>query len=185
MRQPTSGYSDVPPVSVRSGTLAPGVSVYPGLLPYIDLAPPPNGLDQYGQPAHFASYSNPTSTNATSVRIDEKFGDKVTLFGRVGYAPSNQNVRSIYSINELDTITAVNKVVTLGAAILFTPHFVNEFHANWTKSSGNSISTLDNFGVSCPIWGLHQELHVRFRSIWRRLNQHQLGCRMAGWKCRR
>jgi hypothetical protein len=159
MRQPTSGYADVPSPTVRAGTLASGVNIYPGLLPYIDMAPLPNGLDIYGQPAHFASYSNPTSTNSTSVRIDEKLGDRVTLFGRVGYAPSNKNIRSIYSINEVDSTTAVNKVVTVGANIVFTPHFVNEFHANWTKSSGDSNSTLDSFGGSTvPTAAMYSEM---------------------------
>jgi hypothetical protein len=82
------------------------------------------------------------------VRIDEKIGEKVTLFGRVGYSPSHQNVRSIYSINEVDGTTAVNKTVTLGAAIVITPHLINEAHANWTKSGGDSNSVLDTFDGS-------------------------------------
>jgi hypothetical protein len=148
MRTPTSGYSDVPSDSVREGTLAPGLNVYPGLLPYLTLPPPPNGTDEYGNPAFFASYSNPSSTNATSVRIDEKIGDRITLFGRVGYSPSHNNVRSIYSINEVDTTDIFNKNVTLGAAIVVTPRLINEVHANWTKSGGDSISTLDTFDGS-------------------------------------
>jgi len=75
----------VPPDSVRQGVLNSqlGLYVYPGLQPYLNLPPSPNGTDQYGNPAFFASFSNPTATNATSVRIDEKIGEKVTLFGRV------------------------------------------------------------------------------------------------------
>ena len=150
LSQPTSGYSDVPPDSVRQGVLNSqlGLYVYPGLQPYLNLPPSPNGTDQYGNPAFFASFSNPTATNATSVRIDEKIGEKVTLFGRVGYSPSHQNVRSIYSINEVDGTTAVNKTVTLGAAIVITPHLINEAHANWTKSGGDSNSVLDTFDGS-------------------------------------
>jgi hypothetical protein len=160
MRQPTGGYTDVPPDSVRQGTTASGLPIFPGLLAYLTLTPTPNGTDpiSYG-PAFFASYSNPSSTNATSVRIDEKIGDKITLFGRVGYSPSHENTRSIYSINEVDTIDKTNKNVTLGAAVVLTPHLIDEIHANWTKSGGDGFSTLDNFdGSTVPTQSMYNAM---------------------------
>ena len=63
--------------------------------PFLNAYPLPNGpeiLDQNGNPTGTASfnttYSNRSTLDAASLRLDHKLNDKLTLFGRYNYAPS-------------------------------------------------------------------------------------------------
>jgi len=152
--QPTSGSAEVPPDDVRNTA-----NIYPALLPYIELAPLPNGTDEYGEPALFASYGNPSSTNSSSLRIDETVNDRLTIFGRYAYAPSHSSTRAISSINELDTTHSGSNLLTLGSTFLIRKHLANELRANWTKSDGNLISTLDKFhGSTLPTSAMYAQM---------------------------
>jgi len=152
--QPTSGSAEEAPENVRNTA-----NIYPTLLPFVAIAPLPNGVDQYGIPALFASYSNPSSTNNSSLRIDETVSDRLTLFGRYAYSPSYSSVRSIYSINELDTTHSGNNTLTLGSTFLIHQHLANELRANWTKSDGTLVSTLDAFdGGTAPTSAMNAQM---------------------------
>ncbi len=155
LKQPTSGEAEVPPLDVRNAA-----NIYPELLPYIDLAPPPNiAADQYGNPALAASYSNPSSTNNASLRVDEAVNSRLTFFARYAYAPSYSAVRSIYSINEVDTTRSGSNGITVGSTFQINSRMVNEFRANWTKVDGSSVSTLDNFdGSTEPTMGMYSQM---------------------------
>lgn len=154
LRQPTSGSAETAPASARTTA-----TVYPALLPYVDLAPLPTGVDEYGMPAVFASYSNPSSTDTTSVRIDETVSSRLSLFGRYNYAPSHAQIRSVYSLNEVDTTHGNAKSLTLGATYQIRPGLANEFRGNWSKSSGNEVSTLDDFaGSTLPTSAMYAQM---------------------------
>jgi hypothetical protein len=45
------------------------------------------------------AYSNPSSLNATSLRIDHNLSSKITLFGRYNHAPSNSSLLSLEGAN--------------------------------------------------------------------------------------
>jgi hypothetical protein len=95
------------------------------------------------------AYSNPSSLNATSIRIDQNFGKKITLFARYVHAPSYSTSRYWeelgYNSANVDTITA-------GATISLAPNKVNEFRANWSRLTATFITDLTDFhgGVALP-----------------------------------
>jgi outer membrane receptor protein involved in Fe transport len=88
------------------------------------------------------AYSNPSSLNATSIRVDHHLTSKITLFARYNHAPSYDAVRNwqelAYDHVNTDTFTA-------GATILLSPTKVNDFRANWSRNTGNFIVDLTNF----------------------------------------
>lgn len=154
LRQPTSGSSETAPADVRNTD-----NINADLLPYVDLAPLPTGNDEYGLPAVFASYSNPSSTNATSVRIDETVTSKLSLFGRFNYAPSYKSSRSTAALNEVDTTHSGSKSMTLGATYQLTHNTANELRANWSRSDGSLASTLDTFaGSTVPTTAMYAQM---------------------------
>lgn len=154
LKEPSSGSSETAPADVRNTA-----NIYPALLPYVQLAPLPTGVDEYGSPAVFASYSNPSRTNTTSARIDESFNTRLSIFGRYSYAPSHTSTRSIYSLNEVDTTNSYNKSLTVGATYLIRDHLANEFRANWSKSAGDLVSTLDDFdGSTTPSSSMYAQM---------------------------
>jgi len=144
LRQPNSGIVDVPSAAFRSNPA--GFS--PSLAPYVALAPMPNGVDPNNgnAPAYVSSFSNPSSTNATSIRIDHRINDKLNLFVRYAYSPSYSAVRTSYAVNNLQTNSYDQHLVTVGANSALTPHLANELRFNWTKNEGSSVYTLDNYG---------------------------------------
>jgi hypothetical protein len=95
-----------------------------------------------------AAYSNPSSLNATSIRIDHNLNKKTTMFARYDHAPSYDATRSWeeigYSNTNLDTLTA-------GITFTFTPSTLNDFRANWSQSSAvHSTSLTDFHGAIVP-----------------------------------
>src|SRR5882762_2813574 len=56
--------------------------------PTTDPTCPLSGTKATGFAAFNASYSNPATLNAYSLRVDHKFNDRLSLFGRYNYSPS-------------------------------------------------------------------------------------------------
>src|SRR5260370_41471599 len=71
---------------------------------------PPSGLRPKGASEFNASYSNPATLDAYSVRIDHKLSNKVNLFGRYNYSPSKTGQRGNNGFS-LNTI-AHNQITT-------------------------------------------------------------------------
>ncbi len=89
-----------------------------------------------------AAYSDPSSLNATSIRIDHSLNPKITLFARYNHAPSSGATRfwhEVQYVNEdVDTLTA-------GVTILMKPTMLNDFRANWSRNTVISSTSLTDF----------------------------------------
>jgi hypothetical protein len=88
------------------------------------------------------AYSNPSSLNATSIRIDHNLASKITLFARYNHAPSYDTTRYW---EELGYDHANTDSFTVGASMLLAPTRVNDFRANWSRNTGGYINSLTNF----------------------------------------
>ena len=87
-------------------------------------------------------YSNPSTLNATSIRVDHSLNKKITLFARYNHAPSYDTTRFW---EELSYNHANMETLTAGATILVAPNKVNDFRANWSRSTATVITSLTNF----------------------------------------
>jgi hypothetical protein len=89
-----------------------------------------------------AAYSNPSSLDSISFRIDHKLTQKINLFARYSHAPSSDATRNWeeveYSNVGMDTFT-------VGATVLFAPAMLNDFRANWSQGSASDTTSLTNF----------------------------------------
>lgn len=89
-----------------------------------------------------AAYSNPSSLDAISIRIDHHLTKKINLFARYSHAPSYDATRTWEEVGfsnvGMDTLTA-------GATILLTPAMLNDFRANWSRSSASNTNSLTDF----------------------------------------
>ena len=95
------------------------------------------------------AYSNPSSLDATSIRIDHNLSGKITLFARYNHAPSYDATRYW---EELAYNHANTDTMTVGATILLTPTKMNDFRVNWSQNTATEINVLTNFdgGVATP-----------------------------------
>jgi hypothetical protein len=95
-----------------------------------------------------AAYSDPSSLNATSIRVDHNLTGKVTLFGRYNHSPSYSATRSW---EELGFNHSNTDTVTVGATASLGPTRVNDFRANWSRNTASFVDALTNFhGAVAP-----------------------------------
>src|SRR4030095_2718377 len=79
LRQPRVATSNVPTLQTR-------LNAAPGLRPFLNAFPLPNGTDfGNGLAAFNASFSLPSTLDATSIRIDHNLSKNLTLFGRYNH----------------------------------------------------------------------------------------------------
>jgi hypothetical protein len=143
---PTVATSYVPSIAVRQSAPAAVQAV-------LNAFPIPNGAALSTGLAPFtASFSNPTSVNATSFRVDHVFSNKVTIFARYNFSPSSilsrgaSGALSNYTPTLFDT-----KTLTLGTTWAISSTMNNEFRANLSRQYGETSLVSDNFGGAVPL----------------------------------
>jgi hypothetical protein len=94
-----------------------------------------------------AVWSNPSTLNATSIRIDHNVNSRVTLFARYNHAPSYDGFRTWEEV-EYDHVNT--DTLTGGATITITPTKLNDFRANWSRTTGTTTNVLTNFDGGVP-----------------------------------
>ena len=146
----------------------------PVMQPYLNAFPLPNGAENLAtctpgtsgcpasgkQPSGLAqfngSYSNPSSLDAYSIRVDHAINSKLSLFGRYDYSPSNLSLRGpAFSggavLSTTQSISSSVQTFTLGATDLITLSISNEARANYSNDRVSARYGLDNFGGAVPL----------------------------------
>ena len=145
---PRSIDTRVPSLRLRqaaAATLRPLLNAFP-----LPTGPEPivNGIPTGAAPFR-VSYSNPSSLDATSIRIDHAFTSKLALFARYNEAPSSDSVRpqgiTVYEQSK------ATRTMTLGATIAISARLSNDFRFNYSSNRGRNLTKIDNFGGAVPI----------------------------------
>jgi outer membrane receptor protein involved in Fe transport len=89
-----------------------------------------------------AVYSDPSSNDTYSLRIDHTLIRKINLFGRYNHAPSALGENNFSQVQQ--TIFD-NDTATVGMTMALSPTMVNESRANWSRAIGFLRFTLDTF----------------------------------------
>jgi hypothetical protein len=143
LRQPDTQLTDVPDLASRQAAL-------PALQPFFDAFPLPNpGKPDVGLGiAPFdASYSNPTTLNAYSLRADYNLGRNLILFGRYSYSPSSYSDRGFgSSLNSIYNVYQTSQTATTGLTWTQSSQTVNDLRFNYSRSKGGAYVSLDTFG---------------------------------------
>ncbi|MCI0723418.1 MAG: TonB-dependent receptor, partial [Acidobacteria bacterium] len=144
LRLPQTGITTVPSLSVRQ-------TAQSSLRPFLDAYPLPNGADLGNGQAEFnATYSNKSSLDATSVRIDHRLTQKVSLFGRYNYSPSELEDRGGgNNANTLNTIVSNRfrmQTATVGTTWTISPAWANDLRFNYSRNRAAGRFDLDTFG---------------------------------------
>ena len=125
--------------------------------PFLNAYPVQNGAELGSGLAHFnASYSDPSSLNAYSIRVDQVVNSKINLFGRYDYSPSSLDQRGPYShpytvLSSTESDSASVQTFTLGLNHLITSQIGNEIRANYSNDRVATKFFLDNFGGAVPL----------------------------------
>jgi hypothetical protein len=171
LRLPMTSLSVVPDASYTPGTTNSRQNAIPAMQRFINAFPLPSpnspeilcnsNTDYYcppsgesGSAALNASYSNRSTLNASSLRLDHRLNDKLTLFARYNYSPSElldrPGVAAGAALSLLEAIRIPTQTSTLGATWLASPTLTNDLRVNYSRVDSISAYTLDNFDGAVP-----------------------------------
>ena len=149
LRLPQTAFTTVPDLAARQNAAA-------ATAPFLNAYPRPNGTDNTasGVAQFNASYSNPATLDAYSLRVDHNLSSKIALFGRYSYSPSSADQRGDGALSPLSDIEAIRFTVQAGTAGLtwnLNNVAVSDFRFNYSQTSASSSSALDGFGGAAPL----------------------------------
>jgi hypothetical protein len=147
---PAIAQTTVPSLSARQNAI-------PTMQPFLNAFPMPNGTDLGNGIAQFnSSFSNSSSLNAYSLRVDQKRKDKIALFGRYNYSPSTlvQRGFSGNALSNLFSASTTTQTATIGLTWLIAQTLANELRFNYSAADSSGKQSLDNFGGAVPLTSL-------------------------------
>jgi hypothetical protein len=150
LRQPSTQESVVPDSPSRQQAPA-------AMQPYLSAFPVANGAEVGAGLAQFnASYSNPSSLDAYSIRVDQVVNSKSALFARYNYSPSSFSERGPLGppytvLSETEPISSSVQTLTLGLTELIKPEISNEVRANYSNQRISESYALDSLGGAVPL----------------------------------
>lgn len=155
LEQPRSAITEVPSQASR-------LAASDALKPYFAAFPVPNGPETARGFAQFsASYSDPSTLNATSLRVDRTLGNTTSAFARYNYAPSDASSRlgsfGILGVNSVGVLQNSLQTLTAGSTWIASPTVSNDLRVNWSRNLGKNFQFIDGFGgaVVLPATTLH------------------------------
>ena len=161
LRQPqVVSNAEVPSLCLRGrgGCSAGQTAGAPALLPYLNAFPVPNGAEvrnaagQLNGLALFSSsYSNPSTMDAISIRIDHTVNSTLSLFGRYNDAPSEFVTRARGSLSSPFSTEMDSRVLTVGSTLAVRSQIINDLRFNYTRTRGATLNFLDTFGGAIPV----------------------------------
>lgn len=149
LRQPFTAQSVVPDALSRQLAAA-------AMQPFLNAYPVANGAELGAGRAQFnASYSNPSSLDAYSIRVDHALSSNINLFVRYNYSPSSLEQRAAPfttpTLSTKDIIDSSVHTATLGLTELINPTMSNEVRLNYSNQRVASRFAVDNFGGAVPL----------------------------------
>jgi outer membrane receptor protein involved in Fe transport len=152
LRLPQTTLTTVPDLAARQ-------SASPIIQPFLNAYPLPNGPDNPAtEVAQFnASYSNPATLDAYSLRIDHKLNDKLSIFGRYNYSPSKADSRgasTLYPLSDVLVPSIRIQTATVGFSCACTSFVANDFRFNYSRTNASSQFHSDGFGGAVPLTNL-------------------------------
>jgi hypothetical protein len=143
LRLPQTAIRTVPSLSARQSASA-------AIRPFLDAYPLPNGQNLANGQAEFnTTFSDSSTLNVLSVRVDHRVNNSLSLFGRYNRAPTDLLQRGVgggASVNTLLLGKLSAQTLTLGSTWLVSTNMNNEFRFNYSRNRGESTASMDDFG---------------------------------------
>lgn len=93
-----------------------------------------------------SSYSQPSSADAWSARIDHNLTEKISVFGRYNWASGTSESRSTQALSQVNRLRTKTETLTIGSTQVFTTKLINELRVNASRQDGTSRQIFDGFG---------------------------------------
>jgi len=151
LRLPQTTLTTVPDLNARKNAV-------PAMQPYLNAFPLPNGPEDSanaGAAQFNASYSNPATLDAYSLRIDHRLNQKLNVFARYNYSPSEFDQRGGgFSLNTINPSRIKTQTATVGNTWSLSAAITNDFRFNYSRTNASNHLDQDNFGGAVPLSSL-------------------------------
>ena len=150
LRLPQSTLTHVPDATARASAAA-------YMQPFLNAFPLPNGPDDpnMGVAQFNASYSNPATLDAYSLRLDYRLTGRWNLFARYNYSPSRFVDRGGSAgnapLSAVEPSQVGTQTLTVGATCNLSNLAANDLRFNYSRVNASSSFYLDNFGGAVPL----------------------------------
>jgi carboxypeptidase family protein len=145
LRLPRTSISEVPSLQVRQDPSTP-----PAIAPLLNAYPLPNGADLGNGFSSFdASFSDRSTLQATSFRLDHRIGDHLALFGRYNFSPSELLTRGdgvSTAVNDINRVQVKTETLTAGAVWSPAASITDDFRFNYSRNRASGNDSVDSFG---------------------------------------
>lgn len=135
----TTLIANVPTAEARQGiipNLPDPVVVNPAVIPYLDLFPLPNGRDFGDGTGEFIdAFSNTTDESYFMARIDHRFSDNDSLFGRYTFDDTTAVSAGGDLARFVDLLTSRNQFFTLQETHIFNQNTLNEVRVAFNRTN--------------------------------------------------
>jgi hypothetical protein len=96
---------------------------------------------------YITNFTNPSRLDAASLRIDHTVNDRVSIFGRYNYAPSQDLQRARWcAASCVADLTFKTITFTVGSTQIFSTKLTNDLRINFSKSKANQTYFMDTYG---------------------------------------
>ena len=145
LRLPRSQTTVVPDSATRSTAAI-------SLQPILNAFPAANGPDFGNGTAQFSSsYSDPSSLDSYSLRIDHAVNSGLTIFGRYSHATSESVTRGLAApLSSSQSASFMDQTMTIGALYNLSSHVSNDLRLNYSNARAGTTNSLDSFGGATP-----------------------------------
>ncbi len=151
LRLPQTALTTVPDLSARQNAVQ-------AMQPFLNAYPLPNGADNpaTGVANFNATFSNSSTLDAYSLRLDHKLREKLNIFGRYNYSPSELDQRGFAgaALSIVFPARITTQTGTAGLTWSISPMLVNDFRFNYSRTEGSGQGLMDNFGGAVPLSSL-------------------------------
>jgi hypothetical protein len=149
--QPLTQIYNVPDLAARAAAV-------PAMKPYMNMYPLPaaGAVDTTpgsGIVPYTAAFSDPSTGNIFSLRLDHQLTRNLNLFARYNYAPSSDSLQGSGGLaaNDATSTDDVTKTATAGATWIVSNQVVNDARLNYSVNGGNVTSSASSFGGGTPM----------------------------------
>ncbi len=135
--------SVVPTADARQGVIAGQnpIQVNPSVVPYLSLVPMPDGRNYGDGTGEFiSSSSQATGENFLTGRIDHRFSDTTTLFGRYTYDAADVHLPDALNLTRADN-TSRNQYASAQLIHILNERMLNDLRLSYNRSRSTSAST--------------------------------------------
>ena len=147
LRLPQTELTTVPDLAARQDAI-------PAMQPFLNSFPLPQGPDDPDSSAapFNASFSDPSSLDAWSLRLDHNMTRPLSFFGRVNYSRSQSVQRgSGWSLNTVSPTSIGTATYTVGSAWLMSTRIENELRLNYSTTDSQLRTYQDSLGGATPL----------------------------------